>query len=279
MNKGVYQLKNSKNGKIYIGSSQDLKTRESVHFSLLKSNKHHAKHLQNAWNIEDDKSVFTFEVIEKYDECDDFFLKEREQYYLDILGKAQEFINKENYEFSRITYNSKPIANRGFYGNHSEETKKKLSKCNPFQKEIILYDNLGNFITICKNGTEAMNLTNSSRSTILARCKYKKFILKSGFLVAFTEDKELLEELIRNSSKPIVYRVWNSGISTRGNFSNNSIKIKVIDSRTKEESIYNSLLEFSNKIGNKNSVGLVNYLKGKNKTDRLYKGIYNVFKI
>lgn len=47
---GVYKIVNTVNGKVYIGSSKDLKEREYRHFYRLKRNNHSNPYLQNAYN-------------------------------------------------------------------------------------------------------------------------------------------------------------------------------------------------------------------------------------
>jgi group I intron endonuclease len=57
---GVYMIRNTRNGKKYIGSTKNAKQRESAHFRGLLAGSHSCAHLQNAWNAEEDKSVFRF---------------------------------------------------------------------------------------------------------------------------------------------------------------------------------------------------------------------------
>jgi group I intron endonuclease len=47
---GIYKIKNTKNGNLYIGQSIDIIHRKSCHWSLLHKNKHNNIHLQYAWN-------------------------------------------------------------------------------------------------------------------------------------------------------------------------------------------------------------------------------------
>jgi len=78
---GVYCIKNNFNGKVYIGSSIDTRGRIGCHLSLLRFNKHHNLHLQNAFNqctIEN----FSFFLLEDVS-CNIKSLREREQYWMD----------------------------------------------------------------------------------------------------------------------------------------------------------------------------------------------------
>jgi group I intron endonuclease len=77
---GIYRIKNLVNGKIYYGSSKDIKKRWRTHKNKLNNGKHHNSPLLNAWNKYGEEN-FIFEIIEL---CDEKILLEREQYYLDL---------------------------------------------------------------------------------------------------------------------------------------------------------------------------------------------------
>lgn len=62
MESGVYIIKNTVNGKLYVGSTKDFRKRLHAHRYALLRNKHHSKKLQNAWNKYGDKS-FVFEKV------------------------------------------------------------------------------------------------------------------------------------------------------------------------------------------------------------------------
>ena len=50
MTSGIYQIVNKENNKRYIGSSVNVEGRVWNHFTMLISNRHGNKHLQNAYN-------------------------------------------------------------------------------------------------------------------------------------------------------------------------------------------------------------------------------------
>ena len=79
---GIYKITNLVNGKIYIGSSKDIKYRWSQHKTQLRGTMHGNTYLQNAWNKYNEEN-FKFEIIE---ECSPEIQFEREQYYLDLLN-------------------------------------------------------------------------------------------------------------------------------------------------------------------------------------------------
>lgn len=109
---GVYQIRNLVNGKIYIGSSKNLKNRKCHdHLNTLKRNKHQNNYLQNAFNKYGEDN-FIFEIIEFCGEKD---LKDSEQYWLDRIRPYDKNIG---YNIAINTYNHE----------FSEETKQKMSK-------------------------------------------------------------------------------------------------------------------------------------------------------
>jgi group I intron endonuclease len=74
---GIYTITNKVNGKLYIGSSNDMKGRLSSHKSCLKRNLHRNTHLQRAWN-KYGESNFEFEILE---ECKEQYLNSQENYW------------------------------------------------------------------------------------------------------------------------------------------------------------------------------------------------------
>ena len=79
---GVYKITNTVNGKIYVGSSKDIKNRWYQHKKKLNEGKHGNTHLQNAWDLYG-RDSFVFEIIE---ECLPESQFEREQHYLNALN-------------------------------------------------------------------------------------------------------------------------------------------------------------------------------------------------
>lgn len=112
---GIYKIENIINGKIYVGSSVNLESREYKHFWMLARNGHDNEYLQHSYN-KYGKDSFKFDIIE---ECDETLLIEKENYYINIYkSNILEFgynLAKVN-EFRRNTFN--------------DEVKVKLSKYN-----------------------------------------------------------------------------------------------------------------------------------------------------
>lgn len=118
---GIYKITNIVNNKIYIGSSRNIKNRWFKHTALLRHNKHENKHLQNAWNKYGEEN-FKFEIVEQ---CEVEELLIREQFYLDSLLFAQEFISNKDIRFYKLGYNQTPISNGDY---NTEESKRKISE-------------------------------------------------------------------------------------------------------------------------------------------------------
>lgn len=76
---GIYKIVNKIDGKFYIGSSNNIKSRWTRHKKLLKKNNHDNQYLQNAWN-KCGETNFDFIII---NECPESELLVTEQKYFD----------------------------------------------------------------------------------------------------------------------------------------------------------------------------------------------------
>jgi len=112
---GVYKIVNLVNGKIYIGSSIDIKGRWKEHIRDLKNNKHHSTYLQRSWNKYGEDN-FKFCIVE---ECNNDQTLDKEQYYLD---KYKSYDKRNGYNIAKNSL--APMMGR----KHSEETLIKLSE-------------------------------------------------------------------------------------------------------------------------------------------------------
>lgn len=113
-NSGVYGIVNLKNGKLYVGSSTDLKRRQKDHLRALRGGYHSIPYLQNSWNKYGEEN-FSFIVLEN---CSPDQCVRVEQKWLDDL---------EPYKFAS-GYNRNPTAGSCLGFKHSQETKDKMSK-------------------------------------------------------------------------------------------------------------------------------------------------------
>lgn len=83
---GVYEIRNTVNNKVYIGSSKDIYGRWQEHIYSLQKGNHHSGHLQNAWN-KYGQDCFEFNIIEKCDPEDRYNV---EQKYIDKIKSYDE---------------------------------------------------------------------------------------------------------------------------------------------------------------------------------------------
>lgn len=95
---GIYAIKNTVNGKCYVGQAINIEKRIAEHFKRLRMEKHHCAHLQLSFQ-KYGRAIFIHSVLE---ECLKENLTEREQYWMD-------------YHRDRGIYNTAPAAgsNRG----------------------------------------------------------------------------------------------------------------------------------------------------------------------
>lgn len=111
--KGVYQIKNLVNNKIYIGSTKvSFKGRLKEHLSQLRRGIHSNLYIQEDWD-QFGEDNFEFSIIEVLEDGGKIF--DREQYYIDNTRCLDR----------QFGYNIDPEVHRIF---RSEETNEKISK-------------------------------------------------------------------------------------------------------------------------------------------------------
>lgn len=113
LDSGIYRIVNTKNGKCYVGSALSGNKRREEHKNDLKSNRHHNRYLQNAWNKHGEE-CFKFEVL-LY--CDRENLLFYEQRAIDVYQSAD-----------GRGYNLSPTAGSTLGMEFTEEAKKKISE-------------------------------------------------------------------------------------------------------------------------------------------------------
>ncbi len=91
---GVYQIKNHKNGKIFIRGTRNLKTLNGVKFSL-ENNSHSNKTLQEEW-CQFGGDAFTIETLEILKKKDDPYFNEKEA-LAELESKWLERIGERGY--------------------------------------------------------------------------------------------------------------------------------------------------------------------------------------
>lgn len=85
---GIYQIRNTKNNKVYIGQSKRITYRKSQHRRELKDGKHYNIYLQRSFD-KYGEDAFVFEVLEY---CHEDCLNERERYWIE--KKESEYADK-----------------------------------------------------------------------------------------------------------------------------------------------------------------------------------------
>ena len=83
----VYQIKNIKNNKVYIGSSKDIGSRWAEHKRDLKVGVHRNQHLQKSYN-KYGKNNFVFEILEYIDDINIQY--EREQWWINFKNACND---------------------------------------------------------------------------------------------------------------------------------------------------------------------------------------------
>ena len=114
MQHSLYKIINLTNGKFYVGSTQNPKTRFRTHRYRLDKNDHHCLHLQAAWNMYG-QDQFLFRVIETFTTAE--LMEASEQKWLD------EWVGKPEC-YNTAMYVGTPMRGQ----THTDETKSLISQ-------------------------------------------------------------------------------------------------------------------------------------------------------
>lgn len=181
---GVYKIKILGSNKTYIGSTTNISGSSSksigflfrwrCHLSDLLKNKHHTPKLQNAFNKYKNVEFSIVEIINNAE-----ITRQREQYYLDNLLFAQEYIKKENNLFTKLAFNSNPVSTQRSYNKGIPNYK--------LAKKIKQYSLDGTFISNHQSMREANRKTNISFKAIHSVLKGKR-VSAGGFIWRYEDD-------------------------------------------------------------------------------------------
>ena len=158
---GIYGIKNTINGKLYIGQAANIYERWIHHKSDLKCNRHANNHLQNSWNKYGGYS-FEFYIIEK---CCVEDLDIREIYWINKLRTYIGFKDCNGY--------NEDLGGKGIRGyKHTEEEINKMRRIqNP--KIVLQFDLEFNLINEWIGGVSHINKElGYTRECILLRCNH-----------------------------------------------------------------------------------------------------------
>jgi len=124
----IYSIKNTKNGKRYVGSSINFLNRTRAHLQLLKDNKHINSKLQRSYN-KYGKENFIIEILEEFENTTKEFQFEREQYYMDFYESYKNGFNCTSNAAFNGSLNNWTIERRKSVGDHfSKILKGKIPK-------------------------------------------------------------------------------------------------------------------------------------------------------
>lgn len=207
---GIYRFTNKISGKIYIGSAKNLRKRFVQHRSNLRLNKHHSIHFQNAYNKYGENN-FIYDIIEKVDDV--YKLLNREQYYLDTLLFANEYVNNKSSKFLELGYNINPFASNRLGSKQSEESIRKSILNNRRVLPVLQFDFNGNQLNEFISTGNASLATGINRSSIYNCCKGNQEYCSSFFFI-FKKDLNLYLDYFNSlKNSPFEPKVWNKGKS------------------------------------------------------------------
>lgn len=259
---GIYKFTNKVNQKIYIGSAKNLRKRFVQHRSLLRTNNHHSKHFQSAYN-KYGESCFIYEVIENIQDESQLLVKE--QYYLDTLLFAQDYINKISNKFIELGYNVNPIAKNRLNSKQSERSILKSILNNKRVFKVLQFDFNGNQIAEYISTGEASIKTGINRSSIYSCCVNKSEYTNKYFFI-YKKDYNIYSDYFKSlKTNPFIPTIWNKGKRYTINKEN---KFIVFNRYGNFVNIFKSELEISQFI--KSNVSNVSNLKNKNKLLKNY---------
>ncbi|HEY9629378.1 MAG TPA: NUMOD3 domain-containing DNA-binding protein [Coleofasciculaceae cyanobacterium] len=122
---GIYAIIHKESGKIYVGSAaQSFRQRWYSHKFLLRKNKHHSQHIQNAWNKYGEEA-FEFRILE---------IIHPDLIFQTLIRSEQEWMDYYQAANPKYGYNICPTAGNSLGTKHSEETKAKVSAANKGKK-------------------------------------------------------------------------------------------------------------------------------------------------
>lgn len=186
---GIYQIRNTKNNRIYIGSSKDIYRRWKDHISLLNNNKHHSYKLQYDWNKYGSK-YFQLEVIELV------------KHHKDIFAYEQKYFDKfKPYETG---YNISSIAISHYAITNEKELKKHLKKTQMITSIELERQNCINLLN--SKTTEQIEYIFNIRHKDMTLPVYKKqSILYQYFPIYFDAVKQYITEKYKDELNSKIY--------------------------------------------------------------------------
>ncbi|NBP01684.1 MAG: hypothetical protein EBU90_16420 [Proteobacteria bacterium] len=165
--KGVYQIKNKHNNKVYIGStSVKFSHRLTSHIRELSKNRHHSIHLQNSYNKDKNFNKFEISILEV---CDTTKCIELEQKWINFY---------QSYD-DKFGYNIRPTAGSCFGIKKSKEEKikgfERLRKVTD-EKIIEIFHLRNNLKLSNRQISKKIDISKNQISSILTRSEKYQYV-------------------------------------------------------------------------------------------------------
>ena len=214
---GVYIITNKVNGKFYIGSGRSIFSRWFNHTCYLVKDNHINYKLQRAVNKYGLEN-FKFEILEL---TQPIGLNAREQYYLDTLCKAQEYIRGEDDFFNQKTYNIKPLV-EGTTGLPQRVERIIQGIRTRGYDKILKVSRSGGVISEYELQSQAADDNNINRTTVSTSIKYSRCPKNKDYYFVYAKDYD--EAFI-----PKIYEVYNKGVKDLVSISSNYKEVYCYD--------------------------------------------------
>jgi group I intron endonuclease len=189
MNNVIYKITNAANSDLYVGSTvKGMLWRKQKHLRELRQNKHHNRHLQNAFNLYGEDK-FAFVVIEELPDSKNVI--EREQFWIKELGATYNVMRevKSHIGVKRSPETCKKISEaltgRKLSKQHVEDMRRSLTgrkqppelakkRTEHQHKPILQFTKDGIFVKEWKSATEAASACGYDRKRIY-RCLWNSY--------------------------------------------------------------------------------------------------------
>lgn len=172
----IYQIRNTENGRRYIGQTEEIKHRINCHKYDLRHGRHCSELLQADYR--DNPEAITYEVVcecaeEELDELEKYFIKKYDTVisgYNKSVGRTENGGNIQSEETRRKASEAK-MGNQYMKGKRlSDEWKRHLSEAQPHKKRIRCIDTGEVF----ESFADAARKTGLNRTKIVSVCTGKR---------------------------------------------------------------------------------------------------------
>lgn len=241
--RGIYIITNSKNNKVYIGESLNIKNRWELHIEQLNNNQHHSYKLQDDWNkfgVEN----FKFEVVEELD-------KSIKMPIAQFILIAKEDLYIKQYNSIELGYNIQNTLQEILDGKKSILGDIILAKNIKILKNVVDNLNKNNGIYISKESEFKRKLEEKKKQKELEnnRIMKTKVILKNTSIKELDSDLAYIKEYDNFYYAGILYDNKKNVIGISGGRFISELKLLGYNiENIKTSKIFNSLLQKHNII-------------------------------